>query len=198
MKTPSNLRKYISSDFAVTEASEGSDPDYTEHAVVGIDEDNKAHVLDWWSGQKTADVWIGALLDLVKKHKPACWFGEAGVIRRAIEPLMKRMIHDRRVWFRQEWIAPIADKTVRARSLQAWASMGKVIFPRETWAERVIDQLVAFPGGKHDDAVDALGLLFLAIDMAHPAIVPSAQKPQPDRYRSKSVTSLQENAWKTR
>ncbi|OFW58435.1 MAG: hypothetical protein A2Y75_01620 [Candidatus Solincola sediminis] len=198
MLLPKYMRKYISSDFAVTDASAGRDPDYTEHAVVGIGSDDVAYVVDWWSGQKTADVWIEALIDLVDKHKPDCWFGESGVIRRAVEPLMTRMVQDRRVWFRQEWVTSVADKTVRARSLQAWSSMGKVVFPRTTWADRVIDQLVAFPQGNHDDAVDALSLLFMAIDMAHPAVVPSSEQKTLDRYRLRQTQDQGHSAWRTK
>ena len=42
--------------------------------------------------------------------------------------------------------------------------MGKVFFPINSWAERVISQCVGFPTVKHDDAVDASALIGLALD----------------------------------
>jgi hypothetical protein len=36
--------------------------------------------------------------------------------------------------------------------------MGRVYFPMTDWAERVIEQLLKFPGGRHDDAVDTCSL----------------------------------------
>jgi len=57
-----------------------------------------------------------------------------------------------------------------ARALQGMASMGKVHIPNCEWGDRLVEQLVSFPAGKHDDAVDALGLFAMAIESAHPAI----------------------------
>jgi len=194
---PESLRIYMASDFAVREAAEGVDPDFTEHGVYGIGPDDRVYVIDWWHGQVTADVWIDALLDLVKRHKPLCWFGEAGVIRRAIEPQLNRRCSELGVYFQQEWVAPIADKAVRARACQAWASMGRVIFPETDWAGRVVEQLIAFPAGEHDDAVDALSLLFLVIDNAHPAIVRTQDKKREDRWQT-STGRAPVRAWRVK
>ena len=168
---PKELRIYMASDFAVTSEREGRDPDYTEHGVFGIDEHNRLHVIDWWSGRTPADEWIEALLDLVAKHRPIAWFGEAGPIRRAIEPFLTRRARERRIFVRREWVASVADKAARGRSLQAMAASGAVVFPANSeWAGRIIEQCVGFPGSKHDDAFDALSLMCLAIDQAHPAV----------------------------
>ena len=87
---PQNLHYYICSDFA-TKADEG---DYTEHGVWGIDEAGELWLVNWWYGQTTADTWITEVLRLMNIHKPMCWFGEGGVIRRAIEPFLTRMMTD--------------------------------------------------------------------------------------------------------
>jgi predicted phage terminase large subunit-like protein len=169
---------YIASDFAITEAEEGSDPDYTEHGVFGLGADDKLYVLDWWSGQKTTDVWVEELLRLVQKWKPLCWFGEGGVVGKAVEPLMVRMMRERRIYCRTERLSPIHDKATRGRAFQGRAHAGHVLFPGgQEWAERVINQCVAFPGGAHDDAFDVMAWMGLAIDQAHPAIARPAPKP---------------------
>jgi len=170
------LAIYIASDFAVTEAKEGADPDWTEHAVFGVGQDQEIYVLDWWSGRETADVWIDSLLDLVKKWKPRTWLGEAGVIRRSVEPFLKKRARERRAYFRAEWVASTKDKPTRGRAFQAIASMGRIRFPRTTWAEEAINQCVGFPGAAHDDKFDALSLFCLCIDEAHPAVVSSEPK----------------------
>jgi len=98
MKIPDKLNIYMASDFAVSEPrGENSDPDWTEHGVFGIGPDDSLYVIDWWSGQTTPDVWIDSLLDLQAKHKPMCWFGEGGVIRRSIEPFLTKLARERRV-----------------------------------------------------------------------------------------------------
>jgi predicted phage terminase large subunit-like protein len=169
---PDNLNIYMASDFAVTAESEGRDPDFTEHGVFGVAPDDSIYVLDWWSGQTTPDVWIDVLLSMVQRWKPTAWFGEAGVIRRSVAPLMDRLCRERHVYFRQEWIASTKDKASRARSFQGLASMGRVSFPADSaWAERVIDQCIAFPSDTHDDKFDTISLLCLAIDEMRSGIV---------------------------
>ena len=111
MKLPSKLNVYMASDFAVSEPrGENSDPDWTEHGVFGIGPDDSLYVLDWWSGQTTPDVWIDSLLDLQAKHKPMCWFGEGGVIRRSIEPFLTKRARERRVYSHYEWLSSVNDE----------------------------------------------------------------------------------------
>ncbi len=167
---PMNI--YISSDFAVTEKKTSGDPDFTEFGVWGIDAESNLYALDWWHGQTTSDAWIDRLLQLIRQHKPLCTFGEGGVIRRSIEPFLSRAMMDQRTYCRLEWINPVRDKMASSRAFQARASMGKVFFPWEAWADRVVDQLVAFPTAAHDDAVDVCAKIGLALDQMHPAIAP--------------------------
>lgn len=153
---PSGLRMYGASDYAVTEGG----GDYTEHGIFGVDDSKNMYVADWWRGQTASDVWIEKKCDLVIKHQPQCWFGEAGPIRKAIEPFMVSRMNQRNAHCRIEWLASVADKPTRARSFQAMASMGKVYFPRNAvWKADVMGQLFRFPAGKHDDAVDVCSLI---------------------------------------
>jgi predicted phage terminase large subunit-like protein len=193
-KAPPGLNCYVVSDFAITEAKEGNDPDYTEHGVFGLGSDDKLYVLDWWGGQTTTDVWIDELLRLIVKWKPLCWFGEGGVVGKAIQPIMDRMMRERRIYCRTERLSPIHDKASRGRAFQGRAHAGRVIFPVSEWAERVINQCVSFPGGVHDDAFDVMAWMGLALDQAHPAIAKGPPKPEkPMDYGRKP----QVKSWKT-
>lgn len=166
----SNVRVYMTADFAVTDGG----GDWTELAVWGLGEDQRADALDWWSGQTNAAEWIEAAVDLMAKWTPAAFFGESGVIKAAIEPVLRRRMRERKAFCRLEWLTRVVDKAASARGFQARAEMGLVRFPDTQWARHVITQLVAFPAGKHDDKVDACALLGMALDQAHPAIVASA------------------------
>lgn len=160
---PERLRKFITGDFAVTEGG----GDFTDLAVWGVDPDGALYAIDWWSGQEAADTWIDALLDLVQQHKPQWFIGETGPIRRAIEPLLNRRMRERRQFVACEWLTHAgADKAVNARAFQGMASAGRVVFPDLPWAERVVGQLLSFPAGKYDDAVDACGLAGRWVDKA--------------------------------
>ena len=158
---PKGLKVYGSSDFAVSPSS----GDFTEHGIFGVDASRNIFVLDWWRGQKEADVWIDKMCDLIEKYADegtpvSCWLGESGVIRRAIEPFMIKRMSDRGAYCRVEWLPSIQDKEARANGIQGLMSMGKVFWPKHApWKDDVQTQLLRFPGGKFDDAVDVFSLL---------------------------------------
>lgn len=171
---------YGTSDYAVTDGG----GDYTVHRVWGIDKDGTIYRVAGWRGQSTSDVWIDRKLDLMAAWKPLAWFGEAGVIQKAIEPMLKRRMIERKVFCRLEWMSSITDKPTRARGFQARAAMGKVLF--EQGAD--ISEYLMFPAGKHDDDVDTGSLIGRALDEMHPAIVrqiAASLNPSPGDYRPK-------------
>jgi hypothetical protein len=170
---PKALFYYGSSDYAVTPEEESSknEENSTEHGVMALDHLSNIYVVDWWHGKEEADTWIDHQLDLVKTWSPFAWFGEKGVIRRAIGPFLRRRMNERNIFVRDEWIATIASKPIRARAFQARAAQGKVYLPYGEMGDRIVEQCVAFPTSKIDDAVDVLSLFCLALDEAHPAIL---------------------------
>lgn len=188
---PKHLSIYGTSDYAVTEGG----GDFTVHRVWGVDAAGNLYRLDGWRGQTTADVWIERKLDLIKHWKPLAWFGESGVIRRSIEPMMKRRMHERSIYCRIEWLSRAHDKATSARGFQARAAMGKVYF--EPSAD--ISEHLKFPAGAHDDDVDCSALMGLALDEAHPAVVsPTPQAKYIDRWDKLLSPSNDEDAdgWK--
>lgn len=182
------------SDFAVTDGG----GDYTEHAVWGVGPDNSIYAVDWWRGQTDASEWIERWLDLVLKHKPLMWWGEGGVIQKALSSVVSRRMDERRAWCAIEWQPSILDKPTRARAFQALAASGKVAFPNAPWANDVVDQLIRFPAGKHDDAVDCCSLIGRAVSDAHPAIVKAVVKPgNPDDRYTAHRSMARRSSWKT-
>jgi predicted phage terminase large subunit-like protein len=164
---PKGVNVYISSDYAVTDGG----GDYTEHGVWGLDQNNRLFMLDWWKGQTASDQWIEKLINLIDRWKPLCTFGEAGVIEKAIRPQLERRMLERQIYCRMEWLPSIHDKPTRARAFQSRAAMGLVSLPETEDGERVLSQLLTFPAGKYDDAVDVCSLMGRAIDQAHSGII---------------------------
>ena len=170
---PTGLRIYGASDYAVTEGG----GDFTEHGICGTDQNMNLYILDWWYGQTQADVWIEQQCQMILDHKPLVWFGEAGPIRRAIEPFLGKRMVDRGAFCRLEWMPSIADKVVRARAIQALASVKSIMLPRRApWREHVEKQLLQFPAGKHDDAVDVLSLIGRGLEHIRPAAKPPVRR----------------------
>lgn len=186
-KLPS-VRYYGTSDYAVTDGG----GDYTVHRIWGIGPDGEIYRVDGWRGQTTSDVWIEEKLNLIAKYKPLAWFGEGGVIQKAIEPMLKRRMRERAIFCRMEWLSSVSDKPTRARSFQAMAASGRVYF--EKGAD--IGEHLVFPAGKNDDDVDCSSLIGRAIDQAHPAIVVAAKKPRnpPDLW---GRPRMEVDSWKT-
>ena len=180
---PKFMHKYGTSDYAVTD----SGGDFTVHRVWGVDHTGDLWLLGGWRGQTTADAWIERQIDLMVEHKPFAWFGEAGVIAKAIEPMLRRRMLERKVGGRLEWLPSINDKPTRARGFQSRAAMGKVHLPVGPDGDGVLDEYLRFPAGKNDDDVDNGSLIGRALDETHPAIVPMKDKGPPgDPWRPAS------------
>lgn len=186
---PKDLAIYGTSDYAVTDGG----GDYTVHRLWGVDPAGGLYRLGGWRDRTSSDVWIERQIDLIKEHKPFAWFGEAGVIQKAIEPMLVRRMRERNAHCRLEWMPSIHDKPTRARGFQARAAMGQVWF--EQGAE--IDEFLRFPAGANDDDVDCASLIGRALDEAHPAIaqVPVQKKPR-DRW-DRAFERDEDDNWKT-
>lgn len=185
---PKHVNIYGTSDYAVTD----SGGDYTVHRVWAVDHAGSLYRIAGWRGQTSADVWIEEKLNLIATHKPLAWFGEAGVIQKAIDPMLQRRMLEREVFCRLEWLPSIHDKPTRARGFQARAAMGKVNF--EPGAD--LGEFLSFPAGKHDDEVDVASLIGRALDMAHPAIVPVVEPiTTPTDYRPRENPDAEGSAW---
>ena len=171
---PPALTIYGASDYAVTEGG----GDFTEHGVFAVDPLGNIYVLDWWRGQTAPDVWIDQQCNLILRHQPACWFGERGVIEKAVRPYLMQRMNERQAYCRVEWLPSINDKPTRCRSFQALAAMGKVIFPvAAPWKAELLGQLLRFPAGKHDDGVDVCSLIGRGLQL-----MPAPSAVMPTRY----------------
>jgi predicted phage terminase large subunit-like protein len=150
--TPNELNVYITGDFAI---SEEATADYTEIAVWGVDQHEKVYVLDWWSGQKDSLEWSDRLLDMMARWRPVYFAGERANIEKSVLPFLQREMRQRNIYTAVEMLSTTGDKGAKARSFQSLQKAGDVYWPATEWADRVINQMLKFPAGKHDDAVDA-------------------------------------------
>lgn len=185
--------RYTTADYAVTDGG----GDFSEVATHVYAPDGTLYLAaDAWRGQTAPDVWIEMTIDQFARNKPLCFFGESGVIRRSTEPFLKRRMMERKKFCRLEWITRTRDKPAMARPLQAMASMGRVKLPDNDYGHHLLAQFLGFPGGQKDDAVDMAGLMALALDQAHPGVVPVAEvRRQRDAYESDDED--EESTWRT-
>ncbi len=188
---PHHLRTYGASDYAVT--AKGGD--YTVHVVAGVDPDDNLYILDLWRSQAESHVWVEEFINLVQRHKPLNWGEEQGQIIKSLGPFIDKRMRERRVYCRREQMASVADKPTRCRSFQARAAMGKVYLPHNApWVADLIGEIMNFPVGKHDDQVDALGLVGRMLDVMTSGRPVKPDAPPPSKWDQAFKRRAQEQA----
>lgn len=195
---PTNLRTYGASDYAVT--AKGGD--YTVHVVAGVDPDDNIYIIDVWRSQAETHHWVDAYIDLIARWKPLMWAQESGQIIKSLGPFIDRRMRERRVYCAQEQMTSVADKPTRARSFQARAAMGKVYLPHNApWVADLMGELLTFPAGRHDDQVDALGLIGRMVDKMVGGRAPRVEATPTDKWRRafarRAEADNSSNDWKT-
>jgi predicted phage terminase large subunit-like protein len=173
------LRIYGGSDYAVT--ADGGD--FTVHAVVGLDPEGRMYLLDLWRKQAAADEWVESFCDLVREWKPTEWAEEQGQIRAGIGPFLDRRQRDRNAFVYRRDFPVRADKAVRAQSIRGRMAIEGLYVPiHASWYPALRSELLSFPAGKHDDQVDALGLVGQLLDT-----ISAGNKPaDPDKSKNPS------------
>lgn len=189
------LAIYGASDYAVT--ADGGD--YTVHVVVGVDPDGRMYLLDLWRKQASSDVWIDAFCNLVKEWQPREWAEEHGQIKAGVGPFIDRMQSERQAWCYRRDFPVRADKAVRAQSIRGRMALSGLYVPQSaSWLADLRSELLSFPAGKHDDQVDALGLVGQLLD----TITSGNRPPEPDGPKKpkdyKAYTDIERtNDWVT-
>jgi predicted phage terminase large subunit-like protein len=161
---------YGGSDYA--ETSNGGD--YTVHSVIGIDAEGRMWLLDMWRQQSSSDVWVESFCDLVRKWRPIGWAEETGQIKSGVGPFLVKRMLETGSFVAREQFPTRGDKAVRAQSLRGRMALSGLYVQRDApWLSDLINEMMSFPVGVHDDAVDSLGLVAQLMDR-----MSSGQKPK--------------------
>lgn len=195
---PARLNYYMTSDHA---PGGNQDSDWNVFRMWGVDKDQGLWEVDGYRVRGTIDKAMGVEIDaagnqtvalegalpLIRKWKPLCWFPENDNNWKSAAPFVKAAMRKHQIRCRIEEISTQGgDKATKAQPFQAKAAMGEVHIREGIAGDEMLNEYVAFPGGKNDDEVDCGANMGRALDMAHPAIVPTSEvedtsKPR-DRY----------------
>ena len=175
---PNSLRIYGATDWATLEPQKGKkEPDFTEHGTWGLDSQGRLFALDWWYKQAETDKGAAAFISMIKRWKPIRWWNEGGLIDKALAPHVRKAMRDAHAYTVLESLPSMQDKGLKLQAFHSMVANGMVFWPMGLeWTERVIDQLIKFPGGRWDDAADVCGLIGRAIDKMFDAQVPVVEK----------------------
>jgi predicted phage terminase large subunit-like protein len=190
------LAIYGASDYAVT--ADGGD--YTVHVVVGVDPGGHMYLLDLWRKQASSDEWIEAFCSLVKEWKPCEWAEEQGQIKVGVGPFIERMQLERQAYVYRRTFPTRGDKALRAQSIRGRMALRGLYVPQNaSWVADLRSKLLSFPTGKHDDQVDALGLIGQLLDTISVGSTPAPVEnlKYDSGYRRFDFACGQSNEWLT-
>ena len=122
-----------------------------------------------------------AFCSLVNEWKPNEWAEEQGQIKAGVGPFIDRMQRDHKAWVYRREFPTRGDKPVRAQSIRGRMALDGVYIPQKAaWLSDLRSELLSFPAGRHDDIVDAMGLIGQLLDHIIPGNKP---KPEPESKR---------------
>lgn len=170
------MKIYAAFDLAIGEKQQN---DYTVGLVGGIDYNDQMYVFDMLRFKGDSFKIVEAILDVHKKYNPEIIGIEKGQLELAIKPILKKRMRERRQFptlaENDKALVPITDKLTRARPLQGRMQQGMVYFLNtQPWIETAEFELLRFPGGVHDDIVDALAWLTRLTMQEEPPPKPTA------------------------
>lgn len=158
-------------DLAATEAAVRKDPDYTVGALVGLDPDGLIYVLDIARVRETP---LGVQHLIASRAAADCdradhrgW--ERPAIRMEQEPgasgtsLIDVYRRDILAGYDFAGVRVNASKESRARPLSVRAEQGQLLLTTGAWNTAFLDEICAFPRGRHDDQVDAVSGAYEAL-----------------------------------
>src|SRR5262249_33894389 len=115
---------------------------------------------DLWVWGTGGEKGVEAFCDVGVGWKPLDRAEEQGQIKASVGPFLSRRQHERKAYVNREPFPTRGDKAVRAQSIRDRMALEGLYVPvHASWYPAFRAALLSFTAGKHDDQVDALGLI---------------------------------------
>ncbi len=153
---------YVGVDLALGQTDRS---DFSTFVVGGVDEAGILHVVDVVRERMDTMESSEKFFELQDMYDPDAFIIEGGAIEKSIGPfLYSEMLKPGRTPMNLVTKNPSKDKEFRARSIQARMRAGGLRFDKTAdWYPAFERELLEFPRSKHDDQVDALAYIGLAM-----------------------------------
>jgi predicted phage terminase large subunit-like protein len=167
--------------------STGKSTDFSAGVVAGFHRDGNVYILDVINKRLTSLELTELILDTHKKWSAQRTGVEIGQISSTIDPILAKRMAERREYIAIDRLKPgRANKVARAMSIAGMMERGKVLFNKHAmWFGDLEAQMLAFPGGRNDDMVDALAYVAYIMSVVSPpqAVVPKPKKSWRDKLK---------------
>ena len=155
--------------------------DWSVGITVGVDGQDNIYVVDIQRGRWDSLTLVEKMLDTYETWKPAMVGIERGQIELSIGPLLMKRARERQcTGFSYEPLKPGKnDKVARAQSIKGRMQQGRVLFRSGCdLTQSLINEMLRFPAGAHDDGVDAMAYIGKLLDQF---AVPRKPKSKPKK-----------------
>lgn len=149
-----HVTRFQAWDFAITEEQKS---DYTVCVTMDQDEHNNLYIIDVFRFRSDdGNAIVEHMIDQIVAHGPDFLGVEDGQIWKTLRAQFETRMVERQVYQSFEVLQPLTDKIVRAAPLKGRMQLKKVFIQKDApWTDAFVRELMVFPGGKHDDQVDA-------------------------------------------
>jgi|GEM_PF-283846 predicted phage terminase large subunit-like protein len=136
--------------------------DYSAIVVLGRHGSGLLYVLETYARKVSPTGFMDALFEIYERWKPGVILFETVAFQEVYKDEILREGSRRGIFLPIKEVKPRASKEVRAQKLAPLIENGLLLFRKEQ--KLLIQQLVEFPKGDHDDLVDALVYAVLALE----------------------------------
>lgn len=156
---------YVGCDLAVSTKDRS---DYSVFVIAAVDSRGIINIVDVRRGRWDSLQTIDEFFVIKQKYNPEWFSMERGTIEKSIGPVIRAEMIARGLYLNFVLHTANKDKQTRARGIQARLRSCGIKFDKTAyWYSDLEDEMVRFPKARHDDQVDALAWLGLAIDEVH-------------------------------
>lgn len=191
-----DMKIYAAWDLAISTKEHA---DYTCCFVIGVDRSDNVYVLDRVYGRFTALQILDNMFAIQRKWRPEIVGIESGQIELTLEPfLIKRQLEEKLTIPYRKLKTRGKDKATRARTVQGRMEQGRVFLPKSAiWTQDLVNELLKFPLGLHDDQVDAIAWVFNMLILFSTVRDVKAAKKKSWRDKLKKYTGLNSTSKRT-
>jgi len=132
-----------------------SEKEWSDEYAINITwfiQDRIYHLESIWLNWKEKDIWASSNIvnQMYIKYQAKKVVVETVAYQQVLKNVFKRM------WMAVQEYKTIKDKTTRLMEKQVLFEDKKVYFAPWYWNDKLIEQLLSFPNGEHDDRIDAM------------------------------------------